>query len=514
MTAAGKFQTSNTLRNLEFDSYNFPEIDDNKEVDILSFKKLKEYESKVKALQIKLEKTSMLQKHFKETNSKWSPKAISYEMVRTVEDICGGFYVYTQHAFTLEGLLVICNCCLATMVEIKYTFSRRLDFSLLGFAIVFPLTFLMQQVFSRREQALVRLSDFKSALQLLTAAHLTFIFNCNTNCNNHNCRQHNHNNESHQYNQGQQSNTGNQSDPNANDRDVPIKNDMATENIRSTHSFQGRLSLPPSFNSEVRKTNIVLVQLLYKYLSLPVVGKGSHFLFPSQQQDYENVCLSRHEIESNICLVFQRLNNTTEQLKFYGLSPPETSRLQQLNLVLQQTIGYLRNLKSYRTPYATRAFGRVYVLILPWFFGPYFGYVAGDDPTLFSQIFAVVLAVFTFIILLGLLNASRFLEDSFVQDGFDNVQLKHELANLIQNIDFQFQEAEKTRLNTKSNSCFDIFDDIDMDENFEIISSGQEEKSKTKQNNSGYLGKSQGSSDAAQDSPEVPIQKNFHRRSF
>eukprot|EP00121_Abeoforma_whisleri_P014001 Awhi_evm1s12918 len=199
----------------------------------------------------------------------------------------------------------------------------------------------MQQVFTRREQSLVHISEFKVLLQTLTSAYFTWSF--------------------------------------ANPSDKTIS---------------GRNTLEPMFNANVRNISYNLIELLYQYLSLPIVGKARHFLFPSEKREFHNVALARNEIECNFALAFQELNNKIELLKAHGLTSSEASRLYQYTMLLQQR--------------------------------------------------------------LGLMNASRFLEDSFVRDGFDNVHLKHELAVLRQNIEFQFSDAEKKRSGENENSMVNL----------------------------------------------------------
>jgi len=69
---------------------------------------------------------------------------------------------------------------------------------------------------------------------------------------------------------------------------------------------------------------------------------------------------------------------------------------------MQQRFEQLRIFKYYRTPQATRCFGRVYIFVLPWLVGPYFAWVF-DEMNLLSYAYTIILACFTFLILLGLM---------------------------------------------------------------------------------------------------------------
>jgi hypothetical protein len=63
---------------------------------------------------------------------------------------------------------------------------------------------------------------------------------------------------------------------------------------------------------------------------------------------------------------------------------------------------------------------RVYILILPWFYGPYFAYVSSET----NSTFAVILSCLTSIVLIGLINVQRSLEDPFTEEGIDSIRVK------------------------------------------------------------------------------------------
>jgi len=91
---------------------------------------------------------------------------------------------------------------------------------------------------------------------------------------------------------------------------------------------------------------------------------------------------------------------------------------------LVRDIEKLHNIKEYRTPQGTRSFARVFILLMPWFYGPYFVWVThsqSDAETGFT--FALILATFTSIAMVGLYNVQRALQDPFDEDGLDDIKV-------------------------------------------------------------------------------------------
>uniref|UniRef100_A0A7S0FIA8 Uncharacterized protein n=1 Tax=Minutocellus polymorphus TaxID=265543 RepID=A0A7S0FIA8_9STRA len=130
-----------------------------------------------------------------------------------------------------------------------------------------------------------------------------------------------------------------------------------------------------------------------------------------------------------------------------GFQSGEASRLHQYHQYLEQRFEHLRWLKYYRTPQATRSFGRVYIYVLPWLIGPYFAWVF-EEQLAKSYAFALTLAGFTFIVLHGLLNTQQGLEDPFLVDftsftpGIDALKLDYEFAVGLQAVEQYFAEAQ------------------------------------------------------------------------
>jgi hypothetical protein len=127
-----------------------------------------------------------------------------------------------------------------------------------------------------------------------------------------------------------------------------------------------------------------------------------------------------------------------EVMKSKGLPANEASRINQYHTLMRSRIEALRNIKWYRTPHGTRAFGRVYILLMPWAYGPYFAWVCGRDFDTVSTkplaagivAFAFCLSILTSVVLIGLINVQRMMEDPFIENGIDNVRVKRDFSEL------------------------------------------------------------------------------------
>ena len=95
-------------------------------------------------------------------------------------------------------------------------------------------------------------------------------------------------------------------------------------------------------------------------------------------------------------------------------------------------------LKRYRTPQALRSFSRVFSVVLPPFYGPFYGQMAKD---LNSLPMAIAFAVITAIALTSLFETIQQMEDPFVGNlKLDNIDVLEQLEN-----DFRKQMVSRRR---------------------------------------------------------------------
>lgn len=308
------------------------------------------------------------------------------------------FIIYLAHTIGLETFLVLGNA-----VGVSYFFCAfvehtavKLDFSFLAFSVVFPLTFLIQTTFSRRDLALTRLADLKANILSTVLTTLSV--------------------------------------------DWPSKDDKSSLS-------GGRLDLPDDFNSIVVSDAMELITLVYQYLSMPAVAHARNLVFQRKKLTTKRVHALQNDILKCINDVVVDFFQHTEVMRKAGFPSGEASRIHQYHQYLQQRFEQVRVLKYYRTPQAARSFGRVYLFVLPWLSGPYYAWVYQES----HLAIALVLAGFTYLILVGLLNAQAGLEDPFLADytswlpGVDTVKLDYELATVIQAINQYYAQAEILR---------------------------------------------------------------------
>jgi hypothetical protein len=320
----------------------------------------------------------------------------------TLLDILAATYVYFAHTVNFEGFLVLSNSTAVTAFYLYYIdpetnkyLASRLDFSILSFSVVFPLTFLLQQAFTRREQSLAALGDLKALITHIAMATMTWDF-------------------VEQY----------------------------------TKKYDGRAQLAEDFDERVLKATTGFLRLVYEFMSMPMVSRARHYIFPGQKRERDYVHKMQDKLLQQISRVMLDLYENVEELKWWGLPGNEAVRINQYHWLLQQRFEILRNIKYYRTPQVSRSFGRFYIFTLPWMFGPYFAYVGSrqEGVAQTSVGFAFALSGFTFLVLMGLINGGRRMEDPFAEEmGFDNVHLKHDLAACTQIIVYQYRLAEQKR---------------------------------------------------------------------
>lgn len=314
----------------------------------------------------------------------------------TVLGIFAALYIYVLTVVGIESALVVVNSALATAFFCFYASDHavKLDFSFLAFSVVFPLTFLLQSNFSHRDKAVKTVADFNGTV-LNTALNTLTV-------------------------------------------DFPDKNG---------NPVGGRLSLPENFNAQVIKDCRELIQLVYEYLSMPPVGFARYIAFSIKNKVSKRVHALQNDIIKRIRRTLFDFSMHTEEMRKYGLASAEASRLNGFHSTLELGFEDLRVLKAYRTPQATRSFGRVYLLILPWLSGPYFAWIFEST----SYAYAITLSCMTFLIVYGLLTTQHSLEDPFVSDArswaprIDNVKLDYEMSLVLQGLEQYYANAELRR---------------------------------------------------------------------
>jgi hypothetical protein len=116
---------------------------------------------------------------------------------------------------------------------------------------------------------------------------------------------------------------------------------------------------------------------------------------------------------------FSRLSLFVERLRAEGLSANECSRCNQYLSKIMAAYESIRHIYQYRTPRTLRTFSDFFILVLPILYAPYFAYEASR----YSPGLAYVMPVLFTIILIGLANIQKHLENPFDQIGEDDVAI-------------------------------------------------------------------------------------------
>jgi len=128
------------------------------------------------------------------------------------------------------------------------------------------------------------------------------------------------------------------------------------------------------------------------------------------------------EKEKNIYQVFTKLSLFIKQYRDRGLASGEVSRS---NQYLSKTIDAFESIKhiyQYRTPITLRAYSKIFVVIVPIVYGPYFAHIS-ENITLWL---AMIMPILFSIVLVSLDNIQDHLENPFDQVGEDDVKINAE----------------------------------------------------------------------------------------
>ena len=244
----------------------------------------------------------------------------------------------------------------------------NLDFILVAFAVVSPISVALGMAFTRRERALIAIADFRSFSYHLYLAHCTWDWPDNGG--------------------------------RAGAKDV----------IWVEHC------------DAVLEQLIGLGDELSRFLSLPTATKSLHRMTKQGRKDAARIMeVSYHLMESMCTQRMTRLLFLSERLKALGLPSGEASRLRQYERFLTNTLEQLRMVKMYRSPQALRSFARVFTLILPPFYAPAYAQVAR---TTHSLGLGIAFGIITALGLSALFEGLEIIEDPFTAylalDGIDS----------------------------------------------------------------------------------------------
>jgi hypothetical protein len=340
-------------------------------------------------------------------------------------NFAAAFRVFKRFLITTESVIVSAVSVASTLFFILYEIDGHrlgvnVSWTFVSFAIIYPLTGSLDAAFRRREEALKQLSVFKTNVLTFYLGHRDWDWGEN-----------------------------------------------------------GRAKLPAKHVNEVRWMMVQLVCDVRNFLTAPEVARLVHLNTSRGKVAWEKGRKIQWAIAQRVRASFQKLSLTTEVLKYAGMPGNESARLRQFHKDAYMAWENLRFLKTYRTPMATRAFARVYILIHPIFWAPYYAYIVsemlhdeaggytGEDvyevPTYTKGLvmfYACCLSVITSLAMLGLFNVRYSLEDPFATKerlsesegeyshrytrGQDQVLINKELRELVGELVVEFKDTFET----------------------------------------------------------------------
>ena len=119
---------------------------------------------------------------------------------------------------------------------------------------------------------------------------------------------------------------------------------------------------------------------------------------------------------------FSHLSQFTKELRTRGMSPGEISRVNQYISKMMEAFESSKHISEYRTPITLRTYSRLFIILTPIIYAPYFAYIGKDIHILLSMITPFLFSI----VLVGLDNIQDQLENPFDQIGEDDIKINPE----------------------------------------------------------------------------------------
>jgi len=144
------------------------------------------------------------------------------------------------------------------------------------------------------------------------------------------------------------------------------------------------------------------------------------FMAPINEKDFK---------EKQVYKKFSDLSLFIKELRLRGMVAGELSRVNQYLSKMIDAFESLKHISQYRTPITLRAYSRLFIIITPIIYAPYFAFIGKN----INLILAMVNPFLFSIVLVGLDNIQDHLENPFDQIGEDDIKIHAE--KLIDNFD-------------------------------------------------------------------------------
>jgi hypothetical protein len=311
--------------------------------------------------------------------------AIHNSLVLAPLNFAAAIVVFARHIISLEMIVsVILNVSLTVYLFQKIQKDPNsldgsiMDFVLLSFAVIIPLSNTIQMAFKRRDEALYNMASFRATVVEIFLAHAMWDWN-----------------------------------------QVP---GSVTESGRTRSSVDW-----------ARHANNVLNELLAiaheltRFLTLPSSTRARHRSLTYFEAEARQTQAVADEFHKSIVYRISTVGDYCEILKREGIPGNEAARVRQWERFLVEYCEKLRMLKLYRTPQALRSFGRLFSMLLPALYCPFF---AEMSYKLASLPFGIAFAVITSVALTGLFETVSQFEDPFAAEAsvLDGIRVHQELV--------------------------------------------------------------------------------------
>ena len=181
-------------------------------------------------------------------------------------------------------------------------------------------------------------------------------------------------------------------------------------------------------SDQVVKEIIALSNDLTRYLTMPSTSRARHRILPHGQKQAH---VGREVGDKLMNAVLTRLNRISlfcEILKYEGLPGNEAARIRQWEREVVLQIESLQVIKEYRTPQALRSLCRLFSVFLPPFYAPFYAQMAVD---LNSLAMAIAFSILTGFALTALFESLTQMEDPFVATlTLDGIDVPRELQQI------------------------------------------------------------------------------------
>jgi hypothetical protein len=287
------------------------------------------------------------------------------------------FHLISAETLLSIGLSIALTIIIHSRTKDDASFDgSTLNWVLLSFAVITPLSAAISMTFSRRDRALATLASVRSTLTELYTAHAVW--------------------------------------------DWGFKN--GEESAGRTKSGVNWLEHSDNTCREI----LAICDKLSRWLTLPSSTRARHRTLFGKVEAVEISKVANPLFES-IIEHFGTLASLCENLKRYGLPPNEATRIRQWERMVLDHVENLRMIKSYRTPQALRSFGRLFSIFVPPFYAPFYAQIAHDVGSLGL---AVAFAVLTSIALTALFETVYQMEDPFTDYSIlDGIHTRDELVH-------------------------------------------------------------------------------------